>query len=256
MFAALPMYERPQSREAHDRFWTLVRDSLRESGLPAPDTLDRTVHHMDGWARPDLVLGQICNLPYRARFQDRVTLIGASDTGLPDAIPGYYYSVFVVRADDPATDPADYRNGRFAYNEGLSNSGWDAPQTWAARNGFAFPASLRTGTHFESLRAVAENRADIAAIDAVTFRNFMRWEPIARRVRVIGHTAATPGMTFVTALGHDPSPYRAAISAAISALSASDRDTISLYGIVPLPASAYDIPLPAPPMPDLSAESA
>lgn len=246
MIAALPMYARPENRAAHDALWRLIRDNLRAGGIAAPDSLDWQTGHMEGWARPDLVLSQICNLPWRARFRDRVTLIGASDYGLPDCAPGHYYSLFVVRADDPATDPAA-RAGRFAYNEALSNSGWGAPQAYAAARGFAFAPHLATGAHWDSARAVADGRADIAAIDAITWRNLMRWWPDAARLRVIGRTGATPGQSFITRAGQDPAPYRAAIAAAIAALPAADAAMLGLRGIVALPLSDYDIPLPPPP---------
>ncbi len=251
MFASLPMYDRPETAAAHDRLWDLIRDGLRAQGVAAPDRLDRMTGHMEGWARADLVLGQMCNLPYRARFRDRVTLIGAADYGLPDAPAGYYYSVFVVRADDPATDPAACGAARFAYNEGLSHSGWGAPQAWAAARGFAFAASLHTGAHLASARAVADGRADIAAIDAVTWAMLLRWEPAARALRVIGRTDVAPGQSFVTAPGRDPAPYRAAIAAAIAGLSPADKAMLGLRGIAALPVSAYDLPIPA--LPEASA---
>lgn len=242
MIAALPMYDRPENAAAHDALWSLIRDGLRARGVAAPDALDRATGHMEGWARDDLVLSQICNLPWRARFRDKVTLIGASDYGL-DCAPGHYFSVFVVRAEDPATDPAQ-RAERFAYNEALSNSGWGAPQLWAARHGFAFAPHLATGAHWESARAVAEGRADIAAIDAITWGNLSRWSPDAARLRVIGRTDATPGQSFITRKGQDPAPYRAAIAEAIDALPVDHRATLGLRGIVALPLSDYDIPLP------------
>ena len=247
MFAALPMYDRPENAAAHDALWGLIRDRLRAAGLLAPDALDRATHHMEGWARPDLVLGQICNLPFRAAFRDRVTAIAASDYGLPDTPPGHYHSLFIVRADDPAQAPQDCTSYRFAYNEALSQSGWGAPSDWARANGLRLQPTLRTGAHVLSLRAVATGQADLAAIDAVTFRNLSRWDPLAAAVRVIGRSHATPGMTFITAPGADPAPLRAAIADAIAALDPAARDTLGLRGIVALPPQAYDIPLPSPP---------
>ncbi len=100
MFAALPMYDRPDSRAAHDRFWAAIRDGLRARGVEAPEALDRETYYSDGWARPDLTLGQICNLPYRALFRGKVRRIAASDYGLEGCPPGYYRSLFVAREGD------------------------------------------------------------------------------------------------------------------------------------------------------------
>jgi hypothetical protein len=54
MFAALPMYDRPDNRAAHDRLWGAIRDGLKERGVEAPEALDRETYYSDGWARPDL----------------------------------------------------------------------------------------------------------------------------------------------------------------------------------------------------------
>lgn len=254
MFAALPMYDRPETAAAHDALWSLIRDGLHARGIPAPESLDRATPHMDGWGRPDLVLSMICNLPWRARFRDRVVLIAAADYGLPDIAPGFYHSVLIVRADDPARDLAATRGYRLALNEPLSNSGWDMPQAALRAAGVTPRPHLRTGAHAASLRAVAEGRADIAGIDAVSFRHLLRWDAAARSVRVLALTPATPGMTFVTARGADPAPFRAAIAAAIAALDPDTRDTLGLQGIVTLSPAAYDIALPPPPdMPEKAA---
>ena len=246
MIAALPMYDRPENRAAHDVLWALIRDGLRARGIAAPDALDREVPYDQTWARPDLVLGQICNLPWRARFRDRVTLIGASDYGLPGAGPGEYYSLIIARADEP--EPGH----RFALNDPLSNSGWDAGQDWARRKGVPIRPTVVSTSHAESLRAVAEGRADLAAIDAITWRNLQRWDPLVLRVRILDRTAASPGQSFITAPGQDPAPFREAIAQAISALPTPEAELLGLRAVVALPPSAYGRPLP--PVPDVTAQ--
>ncbi len=248
MRAGLPMYLRPENRSAHDTFWTLLRAALADHGVSAPAGLDHAADMWDLWRAPDLVLSHACNLPYRSRLHGRVTLIGASDYGLPQAGPGEYYSVFVVRADDPRETPEAFAGARFALNGGDSHSGWGAPWIWAQARGLRFTPALVTGAHAESLRAVAEGRADIAALDAVTWRMLERWEPLAARVRIIGRTGPSPGQSFITRAGEDPAPYRAALAEALAALPAADALTLGLRAVIPLPESRYlDLPLPEPP---------
>lgn len=245
MIAALPMYDRPETRAAHDALWSLIRDGLRARGVAAPDALDREAGLWEAWESPALVLGQVCNLPYRARLRGRVRLVGAGDYGLEGTAPGYYHSVFIARAED-AADPAAFRDRRFAFSEALSQSGWGAPQAWAAERGFRFPASLETGAHRESARAVAEGRADLAAIDAVSWRLIERWDgAIAASLRVVGRTGASPGISFATAAA-DPAPHLEAVSEAVAALDPASRATLGLQGVRRLPERAYaDLP-PAP----------
>lgn len=244
MIASFPMYDRPENAAAHDALWALIRDGLRARGVASPDALDRSVGVWEAWESPDLVLGQVCNLPYRSRLRGRLRLVGASDYGLPDAPPGLYYSVFVVRCGEQP-DPAAHVARRFAYNEALSHSGWGAPQAWAAERGLRFPATLETGAHIESARAVAEDRADIAAIDAVTWQMLERWEPFVAALEVIGRTGTAPGQSFVTAAA-DPSPHREAVSEAVAALAPEHRTVLGLRGVHPLPESVYTSLPPAP----------
>ncbi|MGB8622547.1 MAG: PhnD/SsuA/transferrin family substrate-binding protein, partial [Paracoccaceae bacterium] len=174
MIAALPMYDRPENAAAHDRFWALIRDALRDSGVKAPDALTRGMDVWQGWLHPGLVLGQACGLPIRARLHDRVTLIGTADYGLADTPSGHYRSLFVVRADEPDEDIASYADRVFAYNEALSHSGWAAPQLAAQAKGFRFKRIRPTGAHRQSVIDLAEGRADIAAIDAISWRAILR----------------------------------------------------------------------------------
>jgi len=243
MIARLPMYDRPENAAAHDALWAGVRDVL---GYGARD-LDRETDHVEGWQRDDLLLGQICNLPYRAQFRDHVTRIACADYGLTDTPAGYYHSVFVVRAQDAVRGLAPATLGRFAYNDALSQSGWGAPLARVTEQGLTFHTTLCTGAHIDSVKAVANGTADLAAIDAVTWRMLQAWEPRAAELRVVDRTALSPGMTFITAKTNDPEPVRLALETAIASLSAEHANTLGLRGIKVLPDSAYDIPLPPAP---------
>ncbi|MGJ8612102.1 MAG: phosphate/phosphite/phosphonate ABC transporter substrate-binding protein [Octadecabacter sp.] len=243
MFARLPMYDRPENAAAHDALWAGMRDHL---GYGAP-YLDRETGYDVGWGMDDLLLGQMCNLPYRARFSDKITRIGCADYGLPDTPAGYYHSLFVVRAADAQRGLAPATLGRFAYNDALSQSGWGAPVTTITAQGLRFHTTLRTGAHIDSMLAVANGDADLAAIDAVTWRMLQRWEPRAGELRVVGRTGLSPGQTFITAKGNDPAPIRDALHAAIARLSSADAEILGIRGLTVLPDKAYDIPLPPSP---------
>ena len=257
MIASLPMYLRPETMTATEALWSLARDALRDHGLQAPDALDHGAPIHATWGRPDLVLGQICVLPFRAEFVGRVTLIGAGDYGLPDAGPGQYYSVFVVRAADPRAVPGDFATARLAVNEAGSQSGWASAFEFAQAHGFRFTRAILTGGHRASTLAVAEGRADIAAVDAVTWALIERHDAHAhaRDLRIIGRSAALPGLSFITAGSRDPAPYRAALGAAITALPAAHADTLMLRAVVPLPEAAYTA-LPQPDPPPIEADAA
>jgi ABC-type phosphate/phosphonate transport system substrate-binding protein len=239
------MYDRPTNGLVHDAFWILVRDNLRASGIDAPDALDRETRYSTGWGRPDLVLGQICNLPLRAQFLDKVTVIGAADYGIPDCPAGHYNSVFVVHRDAVGDTPRDFADTRFAANSLMSHSGYGAPQAWAKDNDSMFRAPILTGSHDRSVMMIADRRADIAAIDAQTWALQQRDMPMTKDLRVVGVTGHSPCMTFITRPHQDPAPYFAAITNAIADLGPDGQESLGLKQIVSLPAADYDLPMPS-----------
>ncbi|MEQ9260442.1 MAG: PhnD/SsuA/transferrin family substrate-binding protein [Roseovarius sp.] len=244
MIASLPMYDRPETRAANERYWQAIRAEL---GF-GPEGLTHGGDLWAHWEAPDLLFSQTCGYPYRARLHGHVTLVGTPDYGLEGCGPGEYCSVFVVRADDPRTELADFAAARFAYNEPLSQSGWAAPQNHAAGLGFAFSNTQQTGGHRFSAEAVAEGRADIAAIDALTWRMIRRYDGFAADLRELAHTAPTPVLPYITRKGQPPEPLFAAIEAAIARLDEDTRQTLCLEGLVAIPAEAY-LAIPNPPAP-------
>lgn len=254
MIASLGMYDRAETAGANDRFWALIRDGLRARGLAAPDALTRGEGaYWRAWEDPGLVLSQTCGFPFRSRLHGKVTLIASPDYGLPDCPPGYYCSVFVARAEDPRTLP-EFRSARFAFNEGLSQSGWAAPQNHAASMGFHFAPTVETGSHRGSALAVAEGRADIAALDALTWRLLQRWEPGVAGLRAVASTAPTPALPYIAAAGADGAAIFDALVAAVADLSPEDRDTLSLRGVTRIGAERYRA-VPTPPTPEQIARS-
>jgi ABC-type phosphate/phosphonate transport system substrate-binding protein len=247
MIASLPMYAHPSNRAAHNDLWALIRDALRQRGIQAPDGLDHDIDHKQGWAHDDLVLGQICNLPYRKFFRDRVTLIGATDYGLNGCPAGHYRSAIVVRADAPASDPRAFAEQRFVCNDTLSHSGYGAAQHWASAHGFTFGVSAQTDSHHASINAVASGQADIAAIDMQSWRIECGVNQATAMLKIIDYTATSPGQSFITRKGEDPEPYLAAVNAAIAQLSDDAAAVLGLKAVVRLPASAYEMPFPPDP---------
>jgi hypothetical protein len=252
LVATLPMYDWPQVAGATDRLWAAVRDGLRARGLDAPDRLTREDSLWAQWESGGLVFGQTCGMPFRTHLHDRVALVGTPDYALPGAAPGHYYSVLVVRRGEEAP-VARFIDRTLAFNGQDSQSGWAAPQNHVAGLGLPpFTHTLHTGAHRLSARAVAEGRADIAAIDAVTWRFLERFEPgIAGRLAVTGRTDPTPGLPYICAPGRDLGSTRDAVRGAIAALSAADRADLGLAGMVSIPLAAYlAVPTPPPPSQD------
>ncbi len=193
--AALPMYDFPALRPSWDGLWQEMRARLVEAGFRAPAglTWDRPPAVM--WRDPALILGQTCSLPWRRGLRDFLTVIGAFDFGLKGCPPGYYNSVIVVPKASRARAAAELEDARAAVNALDSQSGHAALADWL---GEAPEAPVLTGAHLGSIRALAEGRADVAAIDAQSWE-ILRREPPARALREIARTRPTPGLPLVTA---------------------------------------------------------
>ncbi|MGV8985018.1 MAG: phosphate/phosphite/phosphonate ABC transporter substrate-binding protein [Cypionkella sp.] len=249
MIASLGMYDRVEAQPANDRLWALIRDRMRAAGMAAPDGLTRGAGaYWSAWESPDLILSQTCGFPYRAKLHDKVALIGTPDFGVSGCAPGFYRSCLVARADDPRKDLAEFDGAKLAFNEDLSQSGWAAPQNNAANLGLSLRPHLRSGGHQLSARAVAEGRAEIAAIDAVTWAMIARWDDFADDLKVVGETEPTPGLPYIATKGTDAALLFPIIADAIAALSPQDRDTLCLRGLVRIAPETY-LAVSTPPTP-------
>lgn len=243
MIAGLPMYERPENMAAHDRYWQLIRTALADHDIAAPENLTRAHDVWAMWTHPDLTLSQTCGLPYRAKLHSQVALIGTPDFGLPDTARGYYFSEIIVRNDDLRETLGAFSDATFAYNDALSQSGWAA----VCSAGAVFRQRICTGGHRASAHAVADGRADIAALDAVTWRDLQRYEPtLCRKLRSLGRTDPTPGLPYIAAPGADVAAKARAVAAAIDSLNAADRDVLGIVGLATIASADYlALPLPA-----------
>jgi ABC-type phosphate/phosphonate transport system substrate-binding protein len=256
VIAALPMYDRPELAGAHDRLWAAIRARLGHG----PPRLERTADLRALWQHPDLLLAQACGLPLRGVLRGRVAYVGTPDYGVEGAPAGYYRSIWVARRGAGPSRPAGgggahppgfgtaWDGARLACNDALSQSGWAAACASAGAAGIRFGAVILTGAHRASAEAVAEGRADLACLDAVSWRLLERHEPaLAARLAPIGATEPTPGLPLITARRCDPAPIFEAVSAAIGALAPEDRRALRLRGLVRIPLEAYEaLPLPPP----------
>jgi ABC-type phosphate/phosphonate transport system substrate-binding protein len=201
--AALPMYDFPALREAHDRLWNALAQGLEDRGVtPVPRQLTRSLTHRQTWMHPGLLFGQACEYPVAKSFEERLTILATPRYEAPGCTGTFYRSAIVTRAGESANTLEDMRNRRCVVNEPDSNSGMNlfraalAPLAAGAR----FFQSVRlSGSHRASLELVAAHEADVTAVDCVTLAHLRRLEPgLTARLRVIDWTPASPCLPFVT----------------------------------------------------------
>lgn len=231
------MYDWPEVRDATDALWAALREALRAAGVAAPQNLTRDRPLFDIWRDPNLCLSQTCGLPYVRHLRGAVALLGAPAYDIPGCPPGTYRSVFAVRRSDEVPDLEALRGRRCAFNHPGSQSGDGAPRALLAplaRNGRFFGDVLETGSHRAALVAVAEGRADVATVDAVSWELARRHEPAAAGLAVVAATPPTPGLPFISAMGVQGGAerLRGAIAEGIRATPEDAREALMLSGFV------------------------
>ena len=222
---------------ATDALWAHIRDRLRKAGAAGvPETLEKDITHDGAWVRSGLLLAQTCGFPYVKRLRGRVQLVATPVYDLPGCDGPSMQSFIIVRKDSPAEALADLRGVTAAINDPGSNSGTNlfrAAIAPLAENGRFFSRVVETGGHLISIDAVSSGKADVAAIDCITFGNAKRFDPDrVAGVRILAETVSGPGLPFIT--GMETSAQELTLLRQIFADIASEptlanvRDTLSL----------------------------
>ncbi len=201
--ASLPMYDWDEVVWAHDALWTGISERLNDARIVAPATIDRSRPMELVWRDPGLVLSQTCGVPFSTRLRGIVRLVAVPVYGVAGCDGAHYSSMIVTRRAEPAEDIRLFAGRRFAYNAADSLSGYVALRS-AMKEAGLDPANaewIETGSHRASIRAVAEETADIAAIDAVTWALALRHEAeLTSALKVIATTPLRPGLPLITAV--------------------------------------------------------
>jgi len=113
-----------------------------------------------------------------------------------------YCSIVVVPANAPTRNFSKLRGKRAAVNHFHSHSGFNALRALAAplaEAGHFFDEVIETGGHPASLDLIAAGKADVAAIDCVTFALLSHYRPTAvAHVRELCRSASAPSLPYVT----------------------------------------------------------
>ena len=218
LIAALPMYDGPGTAQPNDAIWAAIAARLRERGVAAPERLTRGGDLASLWRSPNLVFGQTCGYPYVKDLRDSIALIATPEYDFSGCDGVAHRSFLVRRAGDPRRSLEAFRGGVAGLNAWDSNSGMNlfrATIAPVAGGRTFFGAVVAMGSHQRSVEAVAEGRADLAAIDCVSFALMKRLRPnLGARVTVVAESPMSPGLPFI-ASGSLPEAARAAVREAL-----------------------------------------
>ncbi len=173
-----------------------------------------TVNHLllDG----SLDLAFVCGLPYvmarEARDPPAVQpLAGPVMKGARYENKPQYFSDVIVRADSPFHSFEDLRGHVYVYNEETSNSGYNMPRYYMAKHGYThgfFKRVLRSGSHENSVRMVANGEADASSVDSMVLDYMIAKDPeYARKVRVILSNGPAPVVPLVSTRSVDDETF-------------------------------------------------
>ena len=201
--ASLPMYDLPEVRDHTDRLWAAVAEDMRRFGVAGvPDVLERPADHRDAWRPCGLLLSQSCGYPAAGALRGALRIVATPHYAAPGCDGPRYSSVVVVRASSRATTLGDLRGAVCAFNARDSQSGYNALRAAVAPFSGGrpcFAATVETGAHAASIEAVRGGRADVCAVDCVTWALLARHRPASLSgLAVLARTGPAPGLPLVT----------------------------------------------------------
>jgi hypothetical protein len=163
--AALPWYDFPSTQRVLDAVWQETMSQLRAAGVKHNlGALDHTTPHRQLLEYPQLALSQCCGLDLCRSYTDNVVPFAVPVISALPVAAGQYFSYIVSRSG------ADLERPRVVINDCSSHSGHTALRLWLVANKIANYTTFESGSHAESIAALNSGRADVAAIDALTWR--------------------------------------------------------------------------------------
>ncbi|WPN55150.1 PhnD/SsuA/transferrin family substrate-binding protein [Pseudomonas sp. P9_2] len=200
-YAELLMYVAPEPiQQANQQWLTRILERLGVQRLNA-DHLDLP----SLWLAPELLVTQTCGYPLMTQLRGQVSVIGRPRYELPHSSHGQHCSLLLTRDDNPRQTLAQFYNSRGVINGHDSNSGMNLLRERLAplhRDGRFFASVAISGAHRESLRWLREDRADLAAIDSVTYDYLARFAPQeVAGLRIITRSAPSPTLPYIGPLG-------------------------------------------------------
>ena len=247
--ASLPMYDLPEVRKWTDRLWAAIAEELREGGVAGvPEALERPSDHHHAWRPDGLLFSQTCGYPAATALRDMLRVVATPHYAAPGCEGPRYSSVVVAREASRVAVVEELRGAVCAFNSRDSQSGYNALRAAIAplaRGGWFFARTVETGAHAASMEAVRCGRADVCAVDCVTWALHARHRPSALvGLEVIRYTEPAPGLPFVTAGDVSDATFASIREALGRAFVRPDltetRDALLISGLSILPADAYE----------------
>jgi ABC-type phosphate/phosphonate transport system substrate-binding protein len=201
--AGLPMYDLAELRAATGAWWRGLARAFSAEGLEdVPLRLSRAGPPERLWQADDLLFAQTCGYPLMHGLAATLRLVATPCYAAAGCRGPEYCSLILVREDEGADGLEALRGRAAVINAPDSHSGCNALRALvaplAAQRRF-FGRVMVSGSHLESLRALREGAADVAAIDCVLHALLARHRPSALiGLRTLMFSPRVPGLPYVT----------------------------------------------------------
>lgn len=160
-----------------------------------------------------------------------------------------YRSYLIVPGDSKAKRFEDLKGQTFAFTDPMSTSGRLVPLYWLNQMGYTprsfFSNYVFTYSHDNSIRAVADNLVDGAAVDSLVFESMVAADPeLSKQVKIVARSQAFGAPPVVVRPGLD-SRSKGLLKEVFLGLSEEPQGReilkgLRIDGFVPIDDSAYD----------------
>lgn len=227
--AAFPWYNFAATRPTLNAVWLDVCATLEAAGVRGiPTSLDHETPYRTLAAVRTLTVSQLCGLDLFQAHARNIVPVAAPVISKLDVERGWYFSNIVTRAD-----LGSQVEKTVAINDHWSHSGHTAILEWLAANRPETKFStIVTGGHARSADALRAGRADVAAIDALS------WEFLdTRGLTIVGTSAPAPAPPFV--VGVDSDVPRDLLAVALDAAFQRHGEPMGVRAAVPVCLGRY-----------------
>lgn len=198
------MYDLAEVHASTMQILLALASSLCAIGLDAHADIPVASGHADllrYWSSDGMLLSQSCGLPFIEDLHDVVDIVGTPLWTDVSDDRGRYRTVIVVRKSLDITSIDNAQGLRPVINHSRSLSGWCSLGVALANATNESPITIpyvESGGHAASLQMLQDGEADIASIDAATFRLLSSNRPtLTSNLRVIGHGPLVPATPII-----------------------------------------------------------
>ncbi len=246
--ASFPMYNFSEIEPALSTLWQGIATHLDREGVKdLPTELSHGKPLAELLSDKNLLLSQCCGYDVVSSYRGSLQPLAVPLFDVEECSAHEYSSLIVVHEDSLYDDVLQMRDTVAVANGPESHSGMSSLRHQVAAkhiNGRFFSDVFYSGSHRDSLLAIRDKTADVAAIDSVTYKLLKMYRPYElKQTRVIGMTVHAPAPPYVTHVDRGSDTAERVLSALLQAFEdpnlAAVRADLLLKSIVSIDLKAY-----------------